>query len=362
MINIAAIADILNLTRATELQKGSWVSLSSDLPGYDLYQALLPRLSKKSSFDIAFTIAIDGADTAEYSSVNKPLQVSIPTINKRVSVRLAKVRKATAYSRDEQELQGGSEEELVDVVMQRKAERLDQPLLSFMEHKLCDAPASSTMTEQELYGLKYWFPRDSGATALELNGGGNPTGFSGGAAGLTVADVPRWGHAVCGFTEVSDTDLLDKLHEFFIRVNYHVPEGAKTIGSAVADRITLCQHPVFRTWARLQTAANDDLKSDIGVWRNAISFMSQPVKVLHAISEPGSPQTPSDHGLLYNLDLNTLQLVMHSTLNFGLEQNQDPNVPGTVKVWREGYAQLLCTNRERNLVANTTNSDLYTGA
>lgn len=359
-VDIKKLQDIINLTRATEIQKGSWVSLASDLADYPLHSALIPRTVKRSSFRYEWTVMDDQApdDAAEYSSVNKPLQTAVVPQSRRLGIDLAKIRRAISFARDERELQGTEEEELVDLVLARKAEKLDLKLLSFMEHKLAGKPSSGATSEQELYGLQYWFPSKSSATAVEMNGGGNPADFATGAADLPVATVPRWAHAVAGFTKVSDDDLFDKLHEFRIRVNYYTPDGVVSLDAGMPNRCILVQHPTFLEWARVQTAANDDLRSDVGIWRNAISFMGTPVKWLPVISTPGSPETPTDHGLLYDLDLNTIRLMIHSAFNFDLETADKADVPGVVQVWREGYAQLACVNREKNLVARTSNTDL----
>lgn len=360
MPNIGQLRDIVNLTRATELKKGSWVSLVSDLADYPFYSLLVPRETRKSSYRYEWTVTKDENpnDTAEYSSVGKPLQVQVDPTTKRLGIDLCKIRRAISFARDERDLQGTNEEELANVIAIRKAEKLDFKLISFFEHKLADTPASSSQPENELFGLKYWLPEDTNATDLELNGGADPTNFSGGAADLTVADHERWAHAVCGYDNVGDDDLFQKLHEFRIRVNYYVPEGVKQLDSASASRCILTQHPTFLAWAKLQTAANDNLKSDIGIWRNAISFMSTPVKWWPVISTPGSPQKPNGYGLLYDLDLNTIKLITHSTFNFDLQTMDKADVPGVVMMYREGYTQLACVNREKNLVAVTDNTAL----
>lgn len=357
-VNIQQIGDFLRQTRATELKKGSWVSLSSDLPDYPFYSTLVQKTTRRSSDRYEWTATFGTPNDTHYSAVNDPLQISIPEISKRLGVRLSKVRKAIGYARDEEELQGGDEETLVDIILQRKAEQLDQPLLSFLEHELAGNGGSSSAPRQQILGLDYWLPAKTTATDLELNGGSDPVGFANGAADLRVADLERWAHAVCGFTKVSDDDLLDKLHEFFIRANYWVPEGVRQLDSAVPSRCVLCQHPVYLTWARLQTKSNDDLRDDVGMWRNSINFMSVPVKWWPAISTPGAKNTPVGSGRLYALDLNSIELITHSAFNFDLETGNDPNVPGTVKLWREGYTQLVVKNREKQLVAYTTAPDL----
>jgi hypothetical protein len=358
MPTVNQLQDLINLTRTTELQKGSWLSLVSKLSGYPLVQSLLPRATKRTSHQIQWTLTRDPNpnDTAEYVGVGDPVQTSAPQLSRRATVNMVKLRRATTFARDEQELQGTAEEELADIVTMRIAEKLNQPLLDFQEEKLAGAPANGD--DDELYGLRYWFPSDLTAGKLELNGGGNPAGFAGGAAGVTVADVPRWAHAVSTFDQVADDDLLDTLHEFRIRVNYHVPDGVRSLVSDSPSRVILTNHPVYLTFARLQTTANENLRTDLGLYRGEVTFMSTPVRFLPVISTPGQPETPTDRGLLYDLDLNTLQLVVHSGYDFSLQQMDKADTPGVVLAYREGYEQLVCKSRERNLVAATDNVEL----
>lgn len=361
-VEISTITDILTLTRATELAKGEWVSLVSDLPEYPLHQGLIPRVTRKSSYKFAWTLTRQGANpfrNGGYTGVNVPLQVSVDPLAKRLEVPLAKIRFATAYAEDEEELQGDSDTELADAVLMRKSEDLDQPLLSFMEHALAGAPSSASSTYKELFGLEYWFPSTVGLTAVDMDGGTDPVGFSGGAAGLTVAECPEWAHAVGGFSKVSNDDLFKHIADFRMRVNYHVPSGSKSADSATPNRIILCQYPVFLEWAEIQTAANDNLKSDVGMWRGAINYMSTPVRKLPVISEVGSAERPTDRGILYDLDLNTLQLVVNDRFNFELKVLQKSDTPGVVHAYREGYVQLICKNRRKNLVLATQTSGLY---
>lgn len=359
MPSITQLADVVKLTRNTELAKGSWTSLQYSLPGYLYTEAVIPRKTLRSSSKVEWPIGVAGPSSAEYTSVNDPLTVSVPDLAKKARVTLAKVRNAVSWSVDEEELQGGSDEQIVSVVAMRKSQ-FDMEMVEFIERALAQKPASSSTSPQQIYGLPYWFPHKASATDLELNGGEDPSGFALGAGELTVSDEPRWAHAVAGFSKLSDDDLFAKLSEFMHRAKYLAPQGASTIDPSTPNRIVLVQHQVFTAWEKLQVAGNENFRSDVGMWRGAINFRSIPVRIWHVISEPDSPQKPDSYGILYALDLNTLKWLVHSAFDFKLSDPvMDPNVPGQVKMWRQAYCQLLCTNRERNLTMHTTNADLY---
>ena len=279
--------------------------------------------------------------------------MSIPKHADTVTLNWSKSRTSWAYYTDEEAFNGANEDQIIDVVASRKVEH-DAEFRRNLEVKL--SGARSEASKNDILGLKNWFPADASATTLDLNGGADIVAQE--YTGPVVQDVPRWGHAVCGFDTLTDDDLFEKISEFYHRVKYFVPDNARTIDSQSPSRCILANAAVFLAWERLQVAGNDDFRNDVGMWRGSINFNSTPVKILHAQSEPDSAATPSGHALVYALDLNTLKLWIHSDFNFNLsEPIMDPNIPGQIKLWRELYCQFACINREKNLTAYTTNAD-----
>lgn len=347
-VNVQSLFDLAAWTRATEYKRGGYVSLTENLPDFPLYNMLIKREVIRSTPTIRYQVVVDRDNSFEITQVGEPVQVTIPKHARTVAMNWSKSRTVWGYFADEEAFNGAPEDQIIDVVLARKVEN-DAEFRRNLELKF--AGAASEPTKNDIIGLKDWLPADSTATALELNGGAD---VAYGISGITVSDVPRWGHAVAGFSKVSDDDLFDKLSQFMHRSKYYVPEGARTIDSYEPYRCILANYLVFTRWEQLQTVANDDLRNDIGMWRGDINFRSVPVKINHAQSEPDSPETPTDHALLYLLDLNNWRLFVHPDFNFTLsEPIKDPNIPGAIKQWRELYCQLACTNREKQLVAYT---------
>jgi hypothetical protein len=351
-VNVQQLHDLAAWTRATEYRKGGYVSLTEPLPDYPFFNALVEREIIRSTPTIRYQVMADRDNSFEITQAGEPVAISIPKHAKTVSMNWAKARTKWAYLTDEEAFNGAGEDQIIDVVTARKVEH-DSEFRRNLEVKLNDN--ASEPTKNDIIGIKDWLPADTTATDLELNGGADVVY---GVTGVEVATTPRWGHAVCGFDQLADDDLFQKLSEFMHRSKYFVPEGARTIDPAAPQRCILVNHKIFTRWEELQTLANDDLRNDLGLWRGAVNFRSVPVKINHAQSEPDSPATPDGHALVYMLDLNTWALWIHPDFNFLLsEPVKDPNVPGQVKMWRELYCQLACTNREKNLVAYTTTAE-----
>jgi hypothetical protein len=181
-----------------------------------------------------------------------------------------------------------------------------------------------------------------------MNGGADPVGFTSGAGGLTVAEVPRWAHAVAGWTKLSDDDIFDKMSEFMQRAHYFAPVPTPSVISDVPKRQILCQLPFKLAYEKYCTVGNDNILTDAGRFRDSQTYRSIPVYVWHAISDPASPVRPA-YGLLYLIDWSTFDWIFHSSFDMKTSDPiPDPNVPGSFRIWTQTYCQLQCRNRERN--------------
>lgn len=371
-VDISRIADMVRATRATEKYKGSWLDLTSALRGYPLVKRFFAKRVERTSDRIKWRIAVDpspattmslnGFHVGAYSQVQTSGQENL----KELDMKLAKVRQAMSISRDEIELNGanGTGEQLLDIYNEKLVHSLDQPLLTKLEMALAGSWSVISPTIQETAGLRYWLPAKTTATALELNGGGNPVALdaneiTAGAANMPVATAPRYAHAVCGFSKVSDDDLLGKIWEFRNRVNTFVPEGASGVNSNGTNRQILCQTPVLKDWMHLQVISNDNPRNDLGKYRDTAMFMSSSVEALPVIDTIGSPLRPTTSGLFYDLDLDSFDYMVHSGWNFDLQEDSKESTPDVKVLYRQAYHQLACKDREKNLVGYTTVSGLY---
>lgn len=377
--DISKVADMVRATRATEKYKGGWIDLTSALRGYPLVKRFFAKHVQRSADRIKWRIAVDqnaaatmslaGFHVGAYSQIQAAGQENL----KELDMKLAKVRQVMAISKDEIELnKGGGDggEQLLDLYNEKVVHSLDQPLLTKLEMALAGSWSVISPNIQETAGLRYWLPAQNAAatlastTALTLNGGANPFALDGneitaGAANMPVATAPRYAHAVCGFSKVSDDDLLGKIWEFRNRVNKFVPDGASGVNSNGTNRQILCQTPVLKDWMHLQVIANDNPRNDLGKYRDTAMFMSSSVEALPVIDTIGSPLRPTTSGLFYDLDIDSFDYMVHSAWNFELEEDSKESTPDVKVLYRQAYQQLACKDREKNLVGLTTVAGLY---
>lgn len=348
MPTIQQLADVANFVRST-INRDKYQSLAALYPDYLYTQQFLQstRRTTAVSTTVQETLEVAAPSSFEASYVNHPLTVAVPDLLKKVTVELVKYRAAVGFSTDEQAFSDNNPERVVKAVEVRM-KKVERDWIEGLENALATKPATSSVFPQTLLGLPYWLPADAAATDLEMNGGSDPVGFTAGAGNLTVAEVPRWAHAVAGWTKLSDDDLFDKMSEFLNRAMYFSPVSYNAEAPNTPQRQILIQMPLRMAYERLLTVANDNLRSDVGMWRNNLNFRSIPMYVWHAISDPASPVRPA-HGLLYIIDWNTFDWITHSSFDGSMEEPvHDPNVPGAIKIWRQAYTQLRCLNRERN--------------
>jgi len=357
MPSINQIADVADFVRST-INKDKYQSLAALYPDYLYTQQFLQsaRRTAATSTHLEETLEIAAASSFEASYVNHPLQIAVPDLLKKVRVDLVKYRASVGFSEDEEVFSDQNPERVVKAVEVR-LKKNERDWIEGFENALASKPATSAVFPQTLQGLPFWLPADETATALVMNGGSDPAGFTAGAGGLTVAEVPRWAHAVAGWTQASDDDLFEKISEFLNRAMYFSPVSYNAEAPNTPSRQILIQMPLRLVMERVQTTANDNTKSDVGMWRNQLNFRSIPMYTWHAISDPASPVRPA-YGLLYIIDWNTFDWVTHSSFSGQLNKPvHDPNIPGAIKMWRQAYTQLRCLNRERNATFYSSNPE-----
>lgn len=350
-VAVTKLRDLVNWTRVTEYRQGGYVDLSEPLPDYPLWMNLLQREVIKSTPQVRYQLVTADESSEEVVEVGDPVQVSPTSHSNSVTLNWCKRRNTTVWYPDEEAFNGiGSPEGIVDVVATRKTQFDAEPRRAT---EVQIAGDSVHATKDDIIPLRSWLPPSSSATDLELNGGADVSTKE--YSGPTVAEIPEWGHAVCGF-DVIENDLLFKIDEFMDRVNYFAPDGSKNIIPGSPNRIGLLNHKIYSEWKDLQTIANDNLQDDLGMWRAAVHFRSVPFINLPAWTEPQSAAKPSGEALVSVLDLNAIKFWIHSDFNFKLYPAYVDFHDGGVKLKRERYTQLAFLSRRNHLMARTTNA------
>lgn len=359
---ISQIADMVTATLPTfERGKHDSVGLAQLYPDYEVVKQFVVAREQLEdmSYLIDTTLEIAAPTSYEHSYSNHPAQTSAPQLLERIQTPLAKVRTSMTFADDEEELQGKSDTQLLDIV-QTRMNKWRRDYLEGVEHDFLRQPSGPSQFPDQLRGLTHWITEKSGlaADSFEMNGGDDPTGFSGGAGGITKAEQPLWPNAVARFAKVSQDDLFDKIDQFLNRVKMQAIVPHPSNAPEVPSRLLYTIEPIKRAVGRFLSASNDNVGEDSGLYRNACFYKGIPFVIWHALSDPASP-VKATTGKIKLVDWNTFMYRKHSGYNQKITGPvMLPHIPGQMVMYKETWHGLHCVRRDRNMDLVTTTVEL----
>jgi len=287
------IADLVTTTQR-ELGRLKWTDLASDLQEY----IALPKLMKgeKVQFDsgteIQFNVMTDYSDAAEnvglFATDNVNVQDAMATAH--VPWR----HTTTNYAFDRREVAMNREpSKIVDLVKARRAMAMIGLTVRF-EADFWSKPATSADVVKP-YGIKYWAPTN----ATEGFNGGDPSGFTAGAAGLASATYTNWQNWTAQYTDVTKPDLITKWRKAATYTNFKSPIDINDYNKGNKYGY-YTNYDVIGELETLLEDQNDNLGNDLASKDGLTIFRRQPVTwVPHLDSDSTDPIYGINWGVFY---------------------------------------------------------------
>jgi len=155
---------------------------------------------------------------------------------------------------------------IVDIVLEQKIAG-DTALMDLLEEDIWTAPAATT--DLSFGGIPFWFQKASGTPSFQ---GGDPSGFTSGAAGIAVADVDNWKNWTGQYTDVSRSDLVKKIKEALDKTMFQPPVPTPEYGASnLSDYGLYTNYGPFDGLRTIAENQNDRLGTDLdsmnGVYR-----------------------------------------------------------------------------------------------
>lgn len=159
----------------------------------------------------------------------------------------------------------------------RELKVLEHDALSDMaelnEENLWSAPTGTTDTRP--MGIPFWIQK---ATAAAGFNGGNPTGFTGGCAGIDSTTYTRWKNYTFNYTKVTPDDLVDKLKRALAFTHFMAPVPHPELGYGKSDYCIFTTYRIQSPLERLAESRNDNLGPDVAKYLNQVVVGGAPVK------------------------------------------------------------------------------------
>lgn len=146
------------------------------------------------------------------------------------------------------------------------------------EENLWSAPTGTA--DRSPMGIPFWMKKDATTTADGAFNGGNPSGFTGGCAGVSSSEYPRWSNWTFGYTAVTPDDLIRKVKKALVFTNFQAPIPHPELGYGDADSRIFTTYRVTEPMERLAESRNDNLGADLARYMNTTLVGGVPVKMV----------------------------------------------------------------------------------
>ena len=224
-LSVAQLEGVVNAT-LSKYGRRKITDIASDLQEYVVMGRLMKSdkvVTKDGGKDITFFLTATLGSNARHVgmySVDAP-NVTDSQVNGTVPWRFTEC----SYSFDvhEKEINGATAEQLIELIKLREGREM-AGLAELMETTFWGPLPASTDTVTP-FGLKYWVVATTGKGTEALRGfnGGNPSGFTAGAAGIDSDTYTNWKNWAGNYTSFSREDLLTGMRQLSRETRWKSP-------------------------------------------------------------------------------------------------------------------------------------------
>jgi hypothetical protein len=341
------IADLITTTQR-DLGKLRWTDLSYDLQEYIAMPMLLQKekVTFQSGHGIQWNIMTGTSGAAKDVGLYEVDNVNVADVMTTANVPWRHLTTNYAIERREIAMNTGAAQ-IVELVRIRRNDAMID-LAKHMEQRFWSKPADNTDTKR-IFGVPYWISYGS-STDTEGFEGGNPNGFSGGAAGLPVATVPNWQNYSANYTSISNIDLIRKWRKAGTFTNFKPPVAGNPY--MTGDRYGYyTSYAVIGPLEEYLESQNDNLGNDIASKDGKLLFRQVPVNWVPQLEgRTGAP--------IYGINWASLRVGFLSGEYMREEGPRAASNQHTVfQTHIDTTMNLYCNDRRRNFVLATADPD-----
>lgn len=266
------IADLITIT-LRDLGELKWTDIVSALQEH----VILSRILKKekvgfhAGYGIQFNVQVNPSGSARMTGLYGSDQVNVQDLM--TTGNLPWRHATTNWAVDERELAMNREpRKIVDRIKELRAGAMIS-LAELMETQGWTAPTSST-DSTNAFGIPYWLVPN----ATQGFNGGNPFGFSAGAAGISSTTYPNWANYTDQYIDLTKPDLIRRWRRAAMFTNFMSPVNADIPTYNTGNKYGY--YSTYLVVSRAEEAAeqqNDDLGNDIASKDGQAVFRRNPI-------------------------------------------------------------------------------------
>ncbi len=220
------------------------------------------------------------------------------------------------------------------------------------ENRLWSTPSTSTEKPRKPNGIPHYVVKGSTNAAYSLTA--NLPGSFTTVAGLDPVVNTQWRNGAFGYADVSQTDLCAKLSEAMEKSYYEPPRSYAQLQDSKPQFVLYTTYPVWEAFQSLQTSSNENLGTDIGRFRNTVTFKGVPMTWVPALTNSGSPVRDLQHPI-YGMDWSVFKMFFKTGWDWTAMPPETPdNQPTARKVYMIARRNYRVVNRRQLFVGHTT--------
>jgi hypothetical protein len=268
------VSDFVNLT-LSNFKTNKWTDLSMDHQEY-VYSSFITdkKVEERGGDSIKFKLKTKNTGNSRNTGLYAQDSTSVDDVTVGASVPWA--MQTTNYSYDiYEDLFQSDRETIIREMLIREHDALSD-MAELQEENLWSAPTGPSDTRP--MGVPYWLAKDATTTPEGAFNGGNPSGFSGGCAGLSSTTYPKWRNYTFGYAAVTVDDLVRKIKKALAFTNFMPPVPHPELGFGKVDYSIFTTYRVQEPLERLAESRNDNLGRDVARYMNSVVIGGTPVK------------------------------------------------------------------------------------
>lgn len=344
------INDLVEMTLERPIKR-SWVDLSLDFQNYMFSRRFFRnQVPEEGGPVMTWILQVTNTGSARASGLFDTDNVTVKDLGQKPQIEWAKVNTSFIYDIDEPEF-NDTLERIVDYIAMRKHSMFND-FFEFMEVAMWTLPAA-TADPRLPYGIPYWIVKDATAGVQDFSfGGGNPSGYTSGAAGISSTTYPAWSNGTFKYAALTEDDGLDKWSAACDKCYFQAPDSFNELAGGMPDWGFFTTHDNVQRLRRHAKASNDDIGSDVGAYRGQILFKGNIVQWVAALTE-GSADSNDTTNPIYGINWRTFQWVFLRGRNQRLTKPFQRGGHHDVReVHMDSWGNFRCLNRRANFVGH----------
>lgn len=327
-----------------EYRRGDWVDISMPHQEYSFAERFMSKKGPKSRGGVQQTwdVQVSNLGNARMTELYATDQVRQKNVLTQGKQQWAKSTANFMYDIDEDAFQT-SVEEIINLVLVREHAMWNDWFI-LMEDQIWGAPTSDTQSPRNISGVPFWIQKNA-TTGFN---GGNPSGFSSGAAGINTTTYAKWKNFTGTYSSVSRTDLVASWIKAVNFCKFKAAHSHKQLDAQEQREFWTTFRLVQPLWEFLDSR-NDNLTDVAGMASSDPKFMGIPVRTAWALENAGPAIDTSDP--LYGIDWGTMEFFFSKGREMRLGPIERAPASHTVRERHlDSFCNLTCNNRRRNFV------------